>query len=111
MVQHIQRELIAIADRRRLTPDPTNDAQLLAALKILFTAKPPRNPRSLSALTGEDFPCKKISAYTPRPTIYNEFYRRRVAAVADHPCRGAVQYGAAGADRHAAASISRHIQR
>ncbi len=35
----IQRELIAIVTAAGLTPDPTNDAQLLAALKILFTAK------------------------------------------------------------------------
>lgn len=35
----IQRELVAIVEAAGLTPDPKNDKQLIAALKILFAAK------------------------------------------------------------------------
>ncbi len=34
----IQRELVAVVEAAGLTLDPTDDTQLLAALKILFTA-------------------------------------------------------------------------
>lgn len=34
----IQRELVAIVEAAGMTLDPTDDTQLLAALKVLFTA-------------------------------------------------------------------------